>query len=108
MQILTAFHIPADNAVGGTSFVWNTNWMLIYISLTLATTLICTILIVYRIIRLAQRLFLFRNILSALIESSAMYTLALIVFLAMVVSDIETSNYANIIVVYVKVKRSLN
>ncbi len=82
--------------------------MLIYISLTLATTLICTILIVYRIIRLAQRLFLFRNILSALIESSAMYTLALMVFLAMVVSDIETSNYANIIVVYVKVKRSLN
>ncbi len=89
-------------------FVGDMDWSLIYILMTLATTVICTILILYRIIRLAHRIFLFRSIISILIESSAMYSLALIVYLALVVKNLEVAYYADTFAAYIRVKRSLN
>ncbi|SJL17112.1 uncharacterized protein ARMOST_20654 [Armillaria ostoyae] len=107
MQIFSAFRNPNDD-VGGTAipasieFAIEIDWSLIYILLMLVTTLMCTLLIVYRIVRLAQRIFLFRNIISALIESSALYMLAHIVYFAMVVRNMDAANYTDLIAAYAK------
>ncbi|KAK0430834.1 hypothetical protein EV421DRAFT_1931817 [Armillaria borealis] len=84
-------------------FAGEIDWSLIYILMTLATTVICTILILYRIVRLAHRISLFRSIISTLVESSAMYSLVLIVYLALVVKNLEIAYYADTFASYVKV-----
>ncbi|KAK0480776.1 hypothetical protein IW261DRAFT_1563454 [Armillaria novae-zelandiae] len=63
---------------------------LLYISFVLATTLSCTLLIVYRILTVAGvkrgangRLKVYQHFLEVLIESSALYSISLIVYLAL-------------------------
>ncbi len=108
MQILSDFHHFSDD-IGKTSvFDQNIDWSLIYALLMLATNFICTLLIVYRIVRSTQRLFLFRSIISALIESSAIYTLALIVYLVLVGRNTMAGDYADIVGAYIRVKTSLD
>ncbi len=106
MQILSGFlDSTADISKNG-DFVQNIDWSLIYGLLSLATNLICTLLIVYQIICLAYRLFLFRNIISALIESCTIYTLVLIVYLVLVGMNLVVAYYADIVAAYIKVKIS--
>ncbi|KAK0460262.1 uncharacterized protein EV420DRAFT_1673457 [Desarmillaria tabescens] len=103
MQIRSVF-INTTNNIGETGgFAAEINWPLIYISLTLATTLLCTLLIVYRIVRLAFGVSSYGKIVEIVIESSAIYSLALIVYLALVARNLESSYYADIIMAYVKV-----
>ncbi|KAK0421512.1 hypothetical protein EV421DRAFT_1982940 [Armillaria borealis] len=78
------------------------DWPLIYIVLSLTTTLMCTLLIVYRIVRFAHRLLLFRRIISALIESAMIYTLTLTVYLALVGRQMTTAYYADIVATYAR------
>lgn len=104
LQILSTFPIDEISNTGG--FVQNINWVSIYAVLTLITTLVCTILIVYRIVRFAHRLLFFRSIISALIESSTIYTLALILYLVLEGRNMTATEYADIFAAYVKVKRS--
>ncbi|KAK0432301.1 hypothetical protein EV421DRAFT_2000996 [Armillaria borealis] len=79
------------------------NWTLIYISLTLVTTLLCTLLIVYRIVRFASAVSSYGKIVEIVIEFSTMYSLTLIVYLALVARNSESSSYINIIAAYFKV-----
>ncbi|PBK61730.1 hypothetical protein ARMSODRAFT_1025456 [Armillaria solidipes] len=108
MQIFSGIVTERGNIAQTNGFVQNIDWSLIYALLTLATNLICTLLIVYQIIRFAQRLFLFRSIISALIESSAIYTLTLIVYLALTGRNILAAYYADIVAAYIRVKTSLD
>ncbi|KAK0222389.1 hypothetical protein IW262DRAFT_1460735 [Armillaria fumosa] len=102
MQLLSDFlystHDISSLAVLGP----NIDWSLIYAVLSLTTNLICTLLMVYKIIRFAQRLFLFQRIISALIETCMLYTLALIVYLALVSRNTLAANYAAILVAYIR------
>ncbi|PBK96150.1 hypothetical protein ARMGADRAFT_1028352 [Armillaria gallica] len=75
---------------------------LIYLLLTLTTTIMCTVLIVYRIARFAHRLIFFRSIISALIESSAIDTLSLMVYLVVQRGDGMAADYADIIFPYAR------
>ncbi|PBK96223.1 hypothetical protein ARMGADRAFT_1061800 [Armillaria gallica] len=103
MQIRSVF-INTTSDIGSTGgFAVDIDWALIYISLTFATTLLCTLLIVYRIVRLASRVSSYKRIVEIVIESSAMYSLTLIVYLALVARNLESSYYADIIMAYVKV-----
>ncbi|KAK0185438.1 hypothetical protein F5146DRAFT_1143893 [Armillaria mellea] len=102
MQILSDFNIPAGDISKDAVFA-NIDWPLIYILMMLTTTLMCTVLIVYRIIRLAKKIILFRDIIAALIESAAMYTLVLIMYLAMTAANIAANNYTEIFMIYVQV-----
>ncbi|KAK0222365.1 hypothetical protein IW262DRAFT_1460688 [Armillaria fumosa] len=102
MQIINEFNIPAKDISGAAIFP-DIDWPLVYILMMLAPTLMCTILIVYRIICVAQKVFLFRDIIAALIESAGVYTLALIIDLAMTVANINAVNYLVYIVAYIKV-----
>ncbi|KAK0244814.1 hypothetical protein EDD85DRAFT_932816 [Armillaria nabsnona] len=102
MQMLSTFHSLPDgiNEVG--HFAAEIDWSLLYILLMLATTLMCTSLIVYRIVLHARRTNASIKVIEMLIESSAIYSLSLIVYLALVSKNSESSYYADTIVTYVK------
>ncbi|PBK96119.1 hypothetical protein ARMGADRAFT_1077630 [Armillaria gallica] len=102
MQILSAFHNVMHDISNTKVFAVQIDWSLIYILLTLSATVLCTVLIVYRIVHFTHRLLLFRGIISALIESSAIYTLALIVYLALVAKNMTAADYADTFAAYVK------
>ncbi|PBK62549.1 hypothetical protein ARMSODRAFT_1089119 [Armillaria solidipes] len=98
MEMLSIF----DNSTNNISTA-EIDWSLIYVSLTLATTLMCTLLIIYRIIRRASGTNTSHKIVEMLIESSAMYSLSLIIYLALISKNFEFGDYADIIAAYVKV-----
>ncbi|KAK0472612.1 hypothetical protein IW261DRAFT_1424204 [Armillaria novae-zelandiae] len=104
MQIHNDFLHSTDNISNIKVFGPNINWSLIYALLSLATNLTCTLLIVYKIIHSAPRLFLFQiqRIISALIESSMIYTLALIMYLALAGRNMMAGGYTEIIAVYMR------
>ncbi|PBK96163.1 hypothetical protein ARMGADRAFT_759811 [Armillaria gallica] len=84
-------------------FAVNVNWSLIYAVLMLATTVMCTLLIVYRIVRHATGMSASYKIIEMLVESSALYSISLIVYLALVSQNSESGSYADTIAAYVKV-----
>ncbi|SJL15473.1 uncharacterized protein ARMOST_18971 [Armillaria ostoyae] len=102
MQLLSGFFDSTDDISKTGGFAQNINWSLIYALLILATNLICTLSIVYRIICFAHRLLLSRSIISALIESSAIYTLALVVYLALVGRNMTAAFYADVVAAYIR------
>lgn len=107
VETLSVVYSSTDDISKIGVFLPQFDWSLIYIALTLTTTVICTVLILYRIGRFAHRLLLFRSIISALIESSAIYTLSLVVYLALVRGNTMSAAYADIVATYVRVKTSL-
>ncbi|KAK0185435.1 hypothetical protein F5146DRAFT_1165124, partial [Armillaria mellea] len=102
MQMRSTFANLPDNTKEVGQFAAEIDWSLLYILLMLATTLICTLLIVYRIVRHARRTSTSLKVIEMLIESSAIYSLSLIVYLALVSKNSESSYYADTIVTYVK------
>ncbi|KAK0185440.1 hypothetical protein F5146DRAFT_1227837 [Armillaria mellea] len=100
MQIFSAFHdyIKAFSV----PLTLNIHWPLIYIAMMLVTTVTCTLLIVYRIVRHAPGMSASRKIVEMLIESSAMYSISLIIYLALVSQDSESGYYADTIASYVR------
>ncbi|KAK0244790.1 hypothetical protein EDD85DRAFT_932795 [Armillaria nabsnona] len=101
-QIRNIFINTSDIGNSGV-FAADIDCALIYLSLTLTTNLLCTLLIVHRIVRLASGVSSYGKIVEIVIESSAMYSLTLIVYLALVARNLESSFYADIITAYVKV-----
>ncbi|PBK96167.1 hypothetical protein ARMGADRAFT_1077676 [Armillaria gallica] len=102
IQTLSNLHkLTEDNSKTG-HFAAEIDWTLIYIFMTLATTLLCTLLIAYRIISHAPRMSASRKIIEMLIESCAMYSLSLIIYLALVSRNLESAYYADIIAAYIK------
>ncbi|PBK62572.1 hypothetical protein ARMSODRAFT_1024773 [Armillaria solidipes] len=100
MQMYGDFH----NSTNGLSvqFAADIDWSLIYVVLVLATTVMCTLLIVYRIVRHAPGMSASRKIIEMLIQSSAMYSISLIIYLALVSKNSESGFYADIIAAYVR------
>ncbi|PBK89800.1 hypothetical protein ARMGADRAFT_1167172 [Armillaria gallica] len=67
-------------------------FLMLYISFVLVTTLWCTVLIIYRILIVAgvkrgadSRLRVYRHFIEVLVESSALYSISLIVYLALII-----------------------
>ncbi|KAK0472627.1 hypothetical protein IW261DRAFT_736667 [Armillaria novae-zelandiae] len=102
MQILSAVLHIIPNILGSTPFEADIDWSLIYALLTLATTLMCALLIIYRIVRHARRMSASRKIVEMLIESCAIYLICLIIYLALVSKNAEFSYYADVIASYVR------
>ncbi len=103
MEIFSIFSNFPDNITRQGYASAEIDWSLIYVSLTLTTTLTCTLLIMYRILRRASGMNASRKIIEMLIESSAMYSLSLIIYLAFLSKNLKAGYYANIIAPYVKV-----
>lgn len=106
MQILSVNLHNSNHDISKINFftMAEIDWSLIYILLTLATTLICTLLVVYRIIRHAPWMSASRKLIEMLVESSAMYSISLIVYLVLLSKNSESTYYADIISAYVKVR----
>ncbi|SJL18799.1 uncharacterized protein ARMOST_22400 [Armillaria ostoyae] len=102
LQTLSNIHKYAKDNSKSRQFAAEIDWMLIYIFTTLATTLLCTLLIVYWIIWHAPRMTASCKIIEMLIELCAMYSLSLIIYLALMSRNLESSYYANIIAMYVR------
>ncbi|SJL12954.1 uncharacterized protein ARMOST_16389 [Armillaria ostoyae] len=77
----------------------------LYVSFNLATTLSCTLLIIYRIVAvagvrrgMASRLGVFHHFIEVLVESSALYSISVILDLAFIISnDLGESYYFDVI-----------
>ncbi len=104
MQIFNNLRDSTYNIGRSSHLVNDIDWPLMYILLTLLTTLMCTILIAFRILRQAPRMSASRKIVEMLIESSAMYSISLIILLVLVLKNSESGYYANIIAAYFKVR----
>ncbi|KAK0237989.1 hypothetical protein EDD85DRAFT_564158 [Armillaria nabsnona] len=81
----------------------------LYISFVLATTLFCTLLIIYRILTVAGakrgaegRLRVFHRVIEVLVESSALYSVSLILFLACTICDNRGEVYFDVIAAIAK------
>ncbi|PBK62545.1 hypothetical protein ARMSODRAFT_964045 [Armillaria solidipes] len=101
MEIITTFH-DITTIMSSNRFAANIDWSLTYILLALATSLICTVLIIYRIIRHASGISASHKIIAMLIESLAIYSLSLIVYIALVLKNPKSTFYADIISAYIK------
>ncbi len=84
--------------------------LMLYISFILATTLSCTILIIYRIVAvvgvrhgLAGRPGVFRHFIEVLVESSALYSISLILDLAFTIRNDFRAYYLDVIASIAKV-----
>ena len=84
--------------------------IMLYISFILVTTLSCTLLIIYRIVAVvgirhgvAGRLGVFRRFIEVLVESSALYSISLILFLAFTIRNDSRQIYLDVIAGIAKV-----
>ncbi|KAK0430833.1 hypothetical protein EV421DRAFT_1856285 [Armillaria borealis] len=102
MQMFSDIRNLTDNTSKDVPFAAQIDWSLIYIILVLATTLLCTFLIIYRIVRYTPEITASRKIIEIFIESSAMYTLSLIIYVALVSKNLEVGYYADTIAAYVR------
>ncbi|PBK62583.1 hypothetical protein ARMSODRAFT_604013 [Armillaria solidipes] len=102
MQILSVLHDSATDISRSAQFTADINWPLIYAFLTLATTLVCTFLIVYRIVRHAPGMSASRKIVEMLIQSSTMYSLSIIIYLVLVSRNSDSAYYTDVIATYVR------
>lgn len=74
----------------------------VYIAMVLATTLLCTVLIVYRIVSVggaqyASGIRTYRGAIEVLVESAALFSVSLIIYVALVARNSVADNYLDII-----------
>ncbi|KAK0226895.1 hypothetical protein EDD85DRAFT_958679 [Armillaria nabsnona] len=77
-------------------------WAILYISCIMATTLLCTLLIIYRIITVSHRgmgIQSFRSIIEIIVESALIYSIALLVYIILVAHNSPAKLYADILAV---------
>ncbi|KAK0234198.1 hypothetical protein IW262DRAFT_1506271 [Armillaria fumosa] len=103
LSLGVVFKIIITYELSGTS--GNNNYPIIYSSSMLATTLWCTILIIYRIVTVAQAvdkvvgggLRAYRHALEVFIESSALYSITMILYIGLYSRDDWTENYVAVV-----------
>ncbi|KAK0490465.1 hypothetical protein IW261DRAFT_14659 [Armillaria novae-zelandiae] len=83
------------------------DWSILYLSFTLATTVLTTLLILYRIIRVANSPYRighrsYRRVIEILVESAALYSISVIVYMGLVASNDQSAYYADAIMAYIK------
>ncbi|KAK0210033.1 hypothetical protein DFS33DRAFT_1401797 [Desarmillaria ectypa] len=77
-------------------------WITVYLSLSLGTTLFCTILIIYRIIRVGRSsdsVGAYRGVIEIPVESASLYAFSLIFWMAFLVRNYDVSLYPEVIYV---------
>ncbi len=86
------------------------NWGIAYYSMTLSTTIICTMLMVYRLARasMTRRSLCFapnpyNRVMEIMVESAALYVVALAVFIPFIATNSPYSNYPQVVLASVTV-----
>ncbi|KAK0498229.1 hypothetical protein EDD18DRAFT_1156843 [Armillaria luteobubalina] len=83
------------------------DWSILYLSFTLATTVLTTLLIIYRIVRVANSPYSighrsYRRVIEILVESAALYSVSVIVYMGLVASNDQSAYYADAVMAYTK------
>ncbi|KAK0467721.1 uncharacterized protein EV420DRAFT_1757997 [Desarmillaria tabescens] len=83
------------------------DWTILYLSFTLATTVLTTLLIIFRIVKVGNSapgtgLSSYRRVIEMLIESAALYSLSVIGYMGLVASNDHSAYYADAIMAYIK------
>ncbi|KAK0219480.1 hypothetical protein EDD85DRAFT_865720 [Armillaria nabsnona] len=85
-----------------TSYGENAIWYILYISFLMATTIFCTLLILYRIVTVSHGpgrmgIRLYRGVIEIIVESALMYSVSLLVYVILVARESSGGPYADII-----------
>ncbi|KAK0453041.1 hypothetical protein EV421DRAFT_645906 [Armillaria borealis] len=83
------------------------DWSILYLSFTLATTVLTTLLIIYRIVKVGNSAYgtglsSYRRVMEILVESAALYSISVIVYMGLVASNDQSAYYADAIMAYIK------
>ncbi len=81
-------------------------WVILYISCDLATTILSTLLIIYRIITVSHRgmgVQSFRGIIEIIVESALIYSIALLVYIINIACNSDGGLYIDILASYARV-----
>ncbi|KAG7441220.1 uncharacterized protein BT62DRAFT_923445 [Guyanagaster necrorhizus] len=102
---ISVYHLVADTTEdesdsGSSAYAIRIDWTMLSLSFTLATTVLCTILIIYRIVTVADGkhgsgLPSYRGVVEVIVESAALYSASTIVYMAFVARNELTGAYAN-------------
>lgn len=83
----------------------STSWTTMYLSLVLATTLMCTLLIMYRILSvrgIKVGLRTYRGVVEVIVESAALYSIALIIYISLAARNELSGGYVDVITSSIK------
>ncbi len=100
--------------MGGSKSYLNLHSQVLYATFNLATTLLCTLLIIYRILSIGQvatsgagaRLRAYQRVIEVLVESSAFYSVCMVTLVACFASDNWGEGCADIIATIARVWKS--
>ncbi len=85
------------------------DWTIIYLSCSLGTTLLCTALIIYRIVTVKKctddgaNTNTYRRVIEILVESASLYAIGLIGYIVLLTLNVITSYYPQVIYVSITV-----
>ncbi len=105
-EIYHAFHSLQENIANQAYDKKSAMLIILYISCILATTLLCTLLIIYRIITVSYRgmgIQSFRGIIEIIVESALIYSIVLLVYIIVIARNSFAGSYADILVGYTRV-----
>ncbi|SJL10881.1 uncharacterized protein ARMOST_14276 [Armillaria ostoyae] len=104
---MSVYHVVADTSddqsdSDSSPYADRIDWTMLSLSFTLATTLLCTLLIIYRIVTVAggkhgAGLRSYRGVVEVIVESAALYSVSTVVYMAFVARDELTGAYPNVI-----------
>ncbi|KAK0445596.1 uncharacterized protein EV420DRAFT_919928 [Desarmillaria tabescens] len=102
---ISTYHVVADTTEDqsdSSPYALRIDWTMLSLSFTLATTLLCTLLIIYRIVTVAggkhgAGLRSYRGVVEVIVESAALYSASTIVYMAFVARNELTGAYPNVI-----------
>ncbi|KAK0439685.1 uncharacterized protein EV420DRAFT_1486209 [Desarmillaria tabescens] len=109
---------PFTGSQGDSATLWGSNsitWGVAYYSMTLSTTIICTVLIVYKLVQarttslsLSVPANPYHRVMEIMVESAVLYVVTLVVYILFIAMDNPYSLYPQVVLVSVTGKFSLN
>ncbi|PBK83009.1 hypothetical protein ARMGADRAFT_1170724 [Armillaria gallica] len=102
IKIVDTYHLihdTPDNAQDLLSYGSAAIWSILYISFLMATTIICTLLIIYRIVTVTGGMGIrsYRGVIEIIVESALIYSLSLLVYIVLVARESPGGPYADVI-----------
>ncbi len=108
LQLYYTIYDSTNNLADVISYTkFEMKWAITYFSLTLATTMICTILIICRIFLISRinhgSIQLYRGVIEILVESALLYSITLLILTGLVASNSFGASYVCIITAITRV-----
>ncbi len=100
------FHNTSESVPDQLAYGKTATWLILYISFTMATTILCTLLIIYRIITVSHRgmgIQTFQGIIEIIVESALIYSIMLITYVILIARNSFGGQYIDSLAASVRV-----